>query len=222
MGSQPTGYWTKYTYDAINDLLTVSQNAQPNGTLQTRTYTYDLLGRMASEQNPETNGAAYSYTYDIGTTCGTSKGNLVKRVDALSPPTVTCYAYDLLHRPTSVTYSGGYAGVTPSKHYVYDSATVNGQPMTNAANRLAEAYAGSTDLGFSYTNRGEVSDAWQSTPNSGGYYHDGQLLGSRTDRSAQYPGDSRPADLDICARWGRARFVRGGIVWSEPNYEYAV
>jgi hypothetical protein len=43
--------------------------------------------------------------------------------------------------------------------------------MTNAANRLAEAYAGSTDLGFSYSNRGEVSDAWQSTPNSGGYYH---------------------------------------------------
>jgi RHS repeat-associated protein len=76
-----------------------------------------------------------------------------------------------LHRPTSATYSGGYAGVTPSKHYVYDSATVNGQPMTNAANRLAEAYAGSTDLGFSYSNRGEVSDAWQSTPNSGGYYH---------------------------------------------------
>jgi RHS repeat-associated protein len=165
-----TGFWTKYTYGAINDLLMVSQNVQ-SGTAQTRTYTYDLLGRMASEQNPETNGAAYTYTYDIDTTCGTSKGNLVKRVDALSPPTVTCYAYDLLHRPTSVTYSGGYAGVTPSKHYVYDSATVNGQTMTNAANRLAEAYTGSTDLGFSYTNRGEISDAWQSTPNSGGYYH---------------------------------------------------
>jgi YD repeat-containing protein len=127
-GSQPTGYWTKYTYDAINDLLTVSQNAQPNGTLQTRTYTYDFLGRMTSEQNPETNGAAYTYSYDIDTTCGDSRGNLVKRIDALSPATVTCYAYDRLRRPTSVTYSGGYSSATPSKYYVYDSATVNGRP----------------------------------------------------------------------------------------------
>jgi hypothetical protein len=68
----------------------VSQNAQPNGTLQTRTYTYDFLGRMTSEQNPETNGAAYTYSYDIDTTCGDSRGNLVKRIDALSPATVTC------------------------------------------------------------------------------------------------------------------------------------
>jgi len=40
--------------------------------------------------------------------------------------------------------------------------------------RLAEAYTDSsktTDLGFSYTARGEVSDVYQSTPHSGGYYH---------------------------------------------------
>ncbi len=28
-----------------------------------------------------------------------------------------------------------------------------------------------TDVGFSYTPRGEVSDVYESTPNSGGYYH---------------------------------------------------
>lgn len=43
---------------------------------------------------------------------------------------------------------------------------------------MAEAYTkiGSSkvsDLGFSYTKRGEVSDAYESAPGSGGYYHIG-------------------------------------------------
>ena len=53
------------------------------------------------------------------------------------------YAYDSMHRLTSVTYPmGAYASVTPSKTYVYDSATVNGTAMVNVTNRLAEAYTG--------------------------------------------------------------------------------
>ncbi len=48
--------------------------------------------------------------------------------------------------------------------------------MVNAKGRLAEAYTGTsgsktTDLGFSYTVRGEVSDTYESTPHSSGYYH---------------------------------------------------
>jgi RHS repeat-associated protein len=50
--------------------------------------------------------------------------------------------------------------------------------MTNSKGRLAEAYTctGScttkiTDEGFSYTARGELSDQYQSSQNSGGYYH---------------------------------------------------
>jgi YD repeat-containing protein len=54
---------------------------------------------------------------------------------------VTCYAYDALHRLTSVTYpSGGYSSVTPAKYYVYDSATVDSAAMSYAKSRLAEAY----------------------------------------------------------------------------------
>ena len=166
-----TGYWTKHTYDVLNDLLTVSQNAQ--GTAQTRTYAYDGLGRMTSEQNPETNQSTYAYTFDTDSTCGTHDGDLVKRIDPQG--TVTCYAYDPLHRLTSATYpSGGYSSVTPAKYYVYDSATVDSASMTYAKSRLAEAYTGSsktTDLGFSYSNRGEVAGVYQSSPHSGGYYH---------------------------------------------------
>jgi len=45
--------------------------------------------------------------------------------------------------------------------------------MANAKGRLAEAYTGSktTDLGFSYSVRGEIANGYQSSPHSGGYYN---------------------------------------------------
>jgi RHS repeat-associated protein len=170
-----TGFWTKYTYDLNDNLVAVSQNAQASsGSQMTRTYTYDDLGRKMSESNPETGMTAY--TYDTDAVCGTSTGDRVKRVDAIG--NTTCYAYDVLHRPTSVTYSGPYSSVTPNKYFVYDSATVNAVVMANAKTHVAEIYTAAcktctkyTDEGFSYTALGQLSDVYESTPNSGGYYH---------------------------------------------------
>ncbi len=173
-----TGYWTEYTYDPLGDLTGVTQNAQSSGNSQTRSYTYDLMARLTSETNPEigpsTGATPINYTYDSASGCtGTFSGDLVKKVDPQG--TTTCFTYDVLHRNTSITYSGGYASVTPNKYFVYDAATVNGTAMTNVKARLAEAYTGSsktTDLGFSYTARGEVSDVYQLTPHSSpSYYH---------------------------------------------------
>jgi RHS repeat-associated protein len=173
--SAVTGYWTTYTYDLNNNLTGVTQNAQSSGSQQTRTYAYDDLGRMTSETNPES--GTTNYTYDTDTTCGsTYKGDLVKKVDAVG--NTTCFAYDLLHRTTSVTYSGPYSSSTPNKYFVYDAATVNGVAMGNVKTRLAEAYTATsstgtkiTDIGLSYSVRGEASDAYESTPHSGNYYH---------------------------------------------------
>jgi len=172
-----TGYWTKYTYDLNNNLTGVTQNAQSSGT-QVRTYTYDDMGRMTSETNPET--GATTYTYDTDTTCGTSNGDLVKRVDAVG--NTTCYTYDALHRITSATYTGPYAANTPAKHYVYDSATVNGAAMPMVKTRMAEAYtcfspctSKKTDIGLGYSARGEATDVYESTLNSGGYYHTNEI-----------------------------------------------
>ena len=137
----PIGYWTKYTYDTLGNLKTVTQNAQPGGTQQTRTFNYDMLGRMLSEINPET--GTTTYVYDTDATCGTSAGDLVKRADAVG--NVSCYAHDSLHRVTSITYpSGTYASRTPGKYFKYDAATVNGQTVANAKGRLAQAYTSGT------------------------------------------------------------------------------
>jgi RHS repeat-associated protein len=172
--SAATGYWTKYTYNALGKILTVTQNAQSSGSQQTRSFTYDGLGRLISETNPETANTAQSYVYDSDSSCGTSNGDLVKKVDPVG--NVSCISYDLAHRPLQVTYSGPYAANTPAKHFVYDSATVNGVAMSNAKGRLVEAYTGAsaskiTDLGFSYSARGELIGAYEKTPNSGGYYY---------------------------------------------------
>jgi RHS repeat-associated protein len=171
--SAVTGYWTEYTYDLNNNLTGVTQNAQ-SSSKQSRTYVYDDLGRVTSETNPE--NATITYTYDTDSTCGTSKGDLVKKIDAEGD--TICFADDALHRMTSTTYSGTYASVTPSRYFVYDSATVNSVAMVNVKSRMAEAYTcfspcstKVTDIGLSYTARGEVSDVYESTPHSGGYYH---------------------------------------------------
>jgi RHS repeat-associated protein len=176
--SPASGYWTKYTYNPLDKLTAVTQNAQ-SSTTQTRTYVYDDLGRMTSETNPES--GTTTYTYDTDSTCGTHKGNLVKKVDAVG--NTICYAYDSLHRVTSITYpSGSYASVSPSKNFAYDAATVDSVAMANAKSRVAEAYTcfspcttKLTDEGFSYTARGETSDLYESTPHSGSYYHVNQL-----------------------------------------------
>jgi RHS repeat-associated protein len=172
------GYWTQYAYSVVSGYptTTVTQN-KLGSSQQTRTYTYDLLGRLLSEQNPESGTINYTYDSDSAGACsGTYSGDLVKFVDAKGNK--VCYRYDSLHRVTQITYPiGPDAGNTPTKTFVYDSATYSGTAMSNAKGRLAEAYSGpsgskATDEFFSNSVRGALTDTWQSTPHSGGtYYH---------------------------------------------------
>jgi RHS repeat-associated protein len=173
-----TGYWTKYAYDALGDLLTVTQNAQAAAaSQQTRTYAFDAMSRLSSEVNPETGTTVYTYdTIASGACASTFKGDLIKRLDAIG--NATCYTYDTLHRPLSIAYTTtGTTVATPTKSFVYDSATVATATMQNAKTRLAEAYTGPstakiTDEGFNYTTRGELTDAYELTPHSPAtYYH---------------------------------------------------
>jgi RHS repeat-associated protein len=166
------GYWTTYSYDGINRLQAVSQSAQSSYP-QSRLFSYDGLSRLTSESNPES--GTTNYTYDSDTTCGTYNGDLVKKVDAVG--NVSCFKYDAIHRKTAASYpSGAYAANTPAKTFVYDATTFSCSNGANVMGRLAEAYTGSsssktTDIAYCYSARGETTDAFESTPNSVGYYH---------------------------------------------------
>lgn len=184
-----TGYLTKYTYDGGGRLTKVQQNAQSSST-QTRTVSYDGLGRKVSETIPEwsagtgaAGSATYAYDSDSSGSCsGSYPGDLVKSVDNMG--NVTCFTYDLLHRRLSstITSSSPYYSVTPNSYFVYDSASYNGSGMQNALGNLAEAYTCSgscgskqTDEFFSAVTSGSMSGGvqaqmWESTPHSGGYF----------------------------------------------------
>jgi RHS repeat-associated protein len=173
-----TGYWTKYTYDALGSLTGVSENAQ-GSTIQTRSYTYDSLNRLTSETNPEWNSLATTYSYDTDATCGTSNGDLVKKLDPAG--NVTCTTFDALHRPTGSTYpSGPNASVTAAKYFQYDNQYF-GSTGTNIKGRLVAAATCQSPTScagnsvtleeFGYSARGELTNIWESTPHSAGMYH---------------------------------------------------
>lgn len=186
-----TGYLTKYTYN-VGNLTSVQQNAQPGSTgVQVRSLSYDGLGRKLSESIPEWSAGSgnpgsgiYVYDSDSSGTCsGSSSGDLIKSID--NAGNTTCYTYDSMHRVLSTSVvSGVYTSVTPQAHFVYDAASYNGAAMQNAKGNLAEAYTcqGScssklTDEFFSNSlvtsgsaAGGVLSQIWQSTPNSAGYF----------------------------------------------------
>ncbi|MGH9476253.1 MAG: hypothetical protein ACRD1C_07960, partial [Terriglobales bacterium] len=146
------GYFTSYVRNARGQILQVTQGAQ------TRLFGFDELGRMTAENNPE---SGYTrYTFDTDPTCGTSEGDLVKRVDANG--NVTCYGYDTLHRVTAVSYpSGPNAAATPTKGFLWDNAgssgitTAPGYNPANSKGRVVEAWTGPANapdsiVGFGY------------------------------------------------------------------------
>lgn len=168
-----TGYLTTYSYDAAGRLSKVTEGQQ------VRTFTYDLAGRITSETNPESGTTQYFWdnapsTPGVACSAG-ANGQLIKKYDANG--NTTCYQYDVNNRIAAMIYSGpNSSGV--NKYFVYDGATVNGVTVANAVGRVAEAYTATcqtctkiTDIAFSYSPRGEITDTWELTPNSGGYYH---------------------------------------------------
>ena len=97
------GYVTNYTYDALDDLLTVTQ-----GGSRTRTFTYDSLKRLASSNNPESGVVSYTYT---------TNSNVLTKTDARQIKIT--YAWDDLNHLLSRTYSNS----DPTVSYSYGSTT---------------------------------------------------------------------------------------------------
>ncbi len=166
-------------------MLSVTQNAQASSNQQTRSYTFDDLNRMtsggepgnfrrsitSSDSDPGTKGAANCSEHlqrrSLAKKWTRRETSFATRTDALHS-----------HWMTRNTYPAGtYSSVTPSRFFVYDGASVDGSTLGNPKTRLAEAYTcfspcsqKITDIGLSYTVRGETNDVYESTPHSGGYY----------------------------------------------------
>jgi RHS repeat-associated protein len=109
-------YQTVYTYDGLNNLLSVLQN----GSRQ-RTFTYDSLSRLEQASNPESGTTCYA-PYSGGA-CQYQNapgydgdGNPLTKTDARG--ITTNYTYDTHNRLTGKTYTDS----TPAVSYYYDGA----------------------------------------------------------------------------------------------------
>ena len=153
----PSGlnYTTAYSYDGHNDLTGVIQGTQQTCQIgsnwYSRCFQYDSLGRMTQGTTPES--GTVNYTYDSDSFCGTSKGDLVKRIDARSIR--TCHAYDSIHRLTSNTYSDS----TPTANFSYDQSSYNGLTISNGLGRQTGMSDGSGTTAWSFDSMGKTTHA---------------------------------------------------------------
>ena len=167
--SPGANYETDYTYDVLNNLLTVNQKGGIADSTQwrTRTYTYDSLSRMTQSSTPEQGAINFSFLTSGGAICSGDPAALCRKTDARS--ITSTYTYDALNRVTSTSYSDG----TPTANFLYDVATGWTNPtltQSNLIGRLSEAYTTPCTgaMAFGYDAMGRVTVNNQGTPSSCG------------------------------------------------------
>ena len=154
-------YNTAYTYDPLDNLLTVTQG------VQTRTFVYSSLSRLRSATNPESGTTHYCYD---------AAGNLTSRTDArvtlpssaldtagrhLNCPAnaahaTATYVYDDLQRLDTVTYSD----TTPNVDYDYHTSA-DGSVVPNIGRLKSITSTPADSLYNSYDTLGRVTSMSQ-------------------------------------------------------------
>jgi RHS repeat-associated protein len=165
-------YETSYGYDGLDQLTGMQQGKPSQGTTQSRTFSYDTLGRLRRASNPESGDTRYEY--DLA-------GNLRERTDARGVKTVT--DYDLLNRPMTRTYNDGTPGVT----YTYDEDSLLGSYPRGRLTRVGNAYS---ETDYHHDPLGRVFRSSQKTITERGIVTYGFVYGyNRQDHlvSEQYP-----------------------------------
>ncbi|NOT60998.1 MAG: RHS repeat-associated core domain-containing protein [Acidobacteria bacterium] len=133
-------YITNYQYDVLNNLVKVTQGAQPP-----RLFAYDSLSRLVAVNNPEQSfSCGFAWTDPAGNSIWTmgytydSNGNLLTRSDA--DARVTTYAYDALNRPLTVRYNN-YNNGSADTDFTYDTATNGKGRFATAINKSTRWYS---------------------------------------------------------------------------------
>ncbi len=152
-----TGFLTSYAYDALGNIISVSQPG-----VNARTYSYDGLSRVTQEINPESGTTTYTYDHSG------QQGDLYQRTrpkpnQTGSTTVVTTYTLDALHRLTGRSYNDGS---TPSASLSYDQTTVGGVSPQNPKGQLTNVVVAGNVAGtiFSYDKMGRTGQEWQCTP----------------------------------------------------------
>lgn len=174
-GSLTTGgYKTNYAYDALNNLITVTQGQGA----QTRSFKYDSLSRLTNQKLAERD-ATLSDSGSTGSTWSDyfkydNRGNLVQRVDARRVVTDFSYGTDPLNRLQSVSYNKASAinagNIFSADTVTYKYDTTAGKDKTRlVAIELGTPNSNTADFGeqaFGYDSEGRLSSRTQSYGNS--------------------------------------------------------
>lgn len=119
---------TSYSYTVLGSVGTVTQGSQ------TRSFSFDGMGRLTSETMPEAGTIGYQYnTFDL----------MTQRTDARG--VITNYSYDAINRNTQVSYNVGTTGVaaTASVTYTFGTSATqnnNGRVTTMTDGLGSESY----------------------------------------------------------------------------------
>jgi RHS repeat-associated protein len=169
VATEPTGYQTYYSYDALGNLSQVNQVGAPGDVPRNRSFTYDSLSRLIQSNNPETGITCYG-TWS-GSACVNgydANGNLVNKTDARG--ITTSYSYDSLGRQTAEMAPG----ISNVYHYDLTSQDAGwaGNPLDtagqgNAVGRLVWATNSvNADIHYSYDFMGRVVQQQGCTPHA--------------------------------------------------------
>jgi RHS repeat-associated protein len=126
-GTNSLTWETDTTYDALNNMIAITQKGDSTSSAQwrTRTFSYDGTSRPTEIVTPESGDTKYFYTTSGGGSCS-GQFSLPCRVTDARLVTKT-YSYDALGRLAGKSYSDS----TPSVGYLYDQTSFNGLAITN-------------------------------------------------------------------------------------------
>ena len=140
MSASGSGILTEYTYDALNNLRSVTQHGAGGESSRSRSFVYDAQSRLLVSTNPETGTTCYGLW--SGGSCINGydgNGNLLYKTD--NRGVIAGYTYDALNRMVALKVSGGSAA-TQSSCYFYGTS---GSGVSYGVNRLIGEWTQTAD-----------------------------------------------------------------------------